>query len=150
MDGTPHFRIERAKGSDLGGIMQIERHSFGVDAYPREEFVWLRHRGSDTFLVARQGTRVIGYIAAFMAGSNGYIASMAVDPRSRRHGIGRALITAVKERLLARGAAALALHVRQANEPAVRLYEQQGFAIEATVPEYYEDGASALYMKLRI
>jgi [ribosomal protein S18]-alanine N-acetyltransferase len=145
---TPHFRIAVVKASDLNDIMRIEHQSFGIDAYPREEFVWLRRLGRETFLVARQDSKVVGYIAAFMIERNGYIASTAVAPRYRQQGIGSALIAAVRERFSMKGAEALTLHVREANERAVRLYEQQGFVVETTVPSYYEDGAPALYMKL--
>ena len=150
MDGALQIRIEQVRASDLDDIMRIERQSFGVDAFPRGEFVWLKRLGRETFLVARKESKVIGYIAAFMTEGNGYVASMAVAPRYRQQGLGGALMSAVKERFSAKGAKALTLHVREANAPAVRLYERQGFAAEARLPGYYEDGAPALFMRLWI
>jgi ribosomal protein S18 acetylase RimI-like enzyme len=46
------------------------------------------------------------------------------------------------------GAQAAWLMVRRENEGAIRLYRRLGFARTATVPDYYEDGATGWRMRV--
>ncbi|HZT92357.1 MAG TPA: GNAT family N-acetyltransferase [Gaiellaceae bacterium] len=57
-------------------------------------------------------------------GGRGWIGGLGVVPQKRRRGIGRALMEAV----LADAPPVLTLEVIEQNEPAIRLYEQLGFA----------------------
>lgn len=60
-----------------------------------------------------------------------YMANMAVDPRFRRQGIARALLSACEAVSLSKGLAVLELHVRQGDDPAVSLY--RGWGCEETL-----------------
>lgn len=53
--------------------------------------------------------------------------SMWVDPQARRHGLGSALIEAVKAWALGAGYPMLGLGVTTGNAPAIALYERLGF-----------------------
>jgi ribosomal protein S18 acetylase RimI-like enzyme len=55
------------------------------------------------------------------------IANVAVHPKYRRQGIARSLTSAALDHARSRAAAAAWLHVREENEPAVRLYQSMGF-----------------------
>jgi ribosomal protein S18 acetylase RimI-like enzyme len=55
------------------------------------------------------------------------IANVAVHPDYRRRGIARALTTAAQDQARHRGSSGTWLHVREDNEPAVRLYLSLGF-----------------------
>jgi len=135
------------KLADLRAILRLEQEVFPEDTYGMAEFLTLYLRGKDAFLVARQGQQVVGYAAGYIEDEIGYIASIAVHPTSQRHGIGRALMEAVMKRLIETGARRLGLHVREDNAAAIHLYEQIGFVTHHLIPDYYEDGAPALYME---
>lgn len=147
-DSSTDFRIEEFELDDMDGVLRIERRSFTVDVYPRSKFISLYQRGRDMFLVVREEQEIVGYIAAFMDDSNGYIDSMAVDPDYRRRGLGTALVKIIKQRFITKGAVALTLHVRTTNDSVIDFYQKLEFIIEATVSNYYSDGAPAFYMKL--
>ena len=67
---------------------------------------------------------------------------LAVDPGRQGEGIGGRLLEAGIERARERGARRLLLRVLATNEPARRLYERHGFAVEGTVRDaFLLDGA---------
>ena len=63
-------------------------------------------------------------------------------------GTGRRLLVAGIAAARAAGAAGVRLEVRADNSRAIRLYQDLGFALFATVDGYYDDGAAALRMAL--
>lgn len=65
-----------------------------------------------------------------------YLSSMAVDPSSRRRGIGRELLLAAEQRASERDAEGIWLHVERGNEPAIALYEGNGFKRMPNTPMY--------------
>jgi ribosomal protein S18 acetylase RimI-like enzyme len=59
----------------------------------------------------------------------GHIARVIVDPRLRRQGFGRKLVTAALDEAVARGLGIVTLNVRSQNEAAIRTYSGLGFHI---------------------
>jgi ribosomal-protein-alanine N-acetyltransferase len=146
---TP-YTITRFKLTDMLNLLRLERETFEMDAYDAATFVMLYLRGRDTFLVAREGEAIIGYIIGTMDEEVGYISSIAVAAKARGHGLGREMMEIVMPRLVEKGARVLGLHVRQDNAAAIHLYESLGFALAETIPDYYEDGHPAFYMERTI
>jgi ribosomal-protein-alanine N-acetyltransferase len=144
------FTITRFSLRQMNALLRLERAAFARDAYSAAEFTWLWMRGRNTFLVAQRDTEPIGYIAAFLEGDTGYIASIAVHPAQQGKGVGRALMETARARLVAAGARRLALHVRIDNAPAIHLYQSLGFTTLSTIPDYYPGGESALYMEAEV
>ena len=70
-------------------------------------------------------------------------------PRYRQEGVATALLSATFRKLRKHGAEAVSLMVRRENEPAIRLYRKLGFVRTATVPDYYENGASRAGWRMR-
>jgi ribosomal protein S18 acetylase RimI-like enzyme len=60
----------------------------------------------------------------------GFIAYMAVEPESRRHGVARQLLRAAEEQARARGLPVIALMVTEDNVAARELYAQAGYHTE--------------------
>lgn len=143
---TP-FSITPFKLADLSALLRLERDIFPEDTFGMAEFLSLYLRGKETFLVAREGRRVVGYVAGYADGEIAYIASVAVDPAFRGRGLGRLLMETVMRRLVGAGVAAIGLHVREDNLAAIRLYESLGFVALESLADYYEDGTNGLYME---
>jgi ribosomal protein S18 acetylase RimI-like enzyme len=69
------------------------------------------------------------------------IQGLAVDPRWRRRGVGRALIDAACDLARSRGARRITLRVLGTNPGARQLYETAGFVVEGVLPgEFYLGG----------
>lgn len=65
--------------------------------------------------------------------------SIAVHPANRGQGAGAALLRGILDWAAVHGARRLALEVRSANAPAIRLYERLGMRAEGKRPDYYAD-----------
>jgi len=75
-----------------------------------------------------QGTAMAGY-----DGHRGWLYSVAVDPRLRQQGTGRALVEHACSQLAARGCYKVNLQVREDNEQVAAFYEQLGFVREPRI-----------------
>lgn len=86
-------------------------------------------------LVALEDDHVVGYTYAGVEGTDymslrgpaGVLYDIVVDPASRRHGIGRALLDATIAALASRGARQVVLSTAVGNESAERLFSRAGF-----------------------
>jgi ribosomal-protein-alanine N-acetyltransferase len=97
-------------------------------------------------LKAVRERQLIGFIAGDVRRAEGmaWIATVAVLPEFRRHGIGSALLAACEAQIpLSR----IRLCVRPSNDEAIRLYEQYGYTKVGEWTRYYNDGESALVME---
>jgi ribosomal-protein-alanine N-acetyltransferase len=142
------LHIDEFTAEDLDEILRVEVQAFTTDAYTPEDFLHLFHEGTNTFLVARLGDRVEGYISAIKNGKQGCIISLAVEAEHRQQGVGRALFEEVKRRLISKGVEVITLHVRTTNHPAINFYRKLGFKAVSITPDHYKDGGQAFFMEL--
>lgn len=89
------------------------------------------------WLVAIDGSKVIGYIGSQTAAGESDMMNLAVAPDHRGKGIGASLVNALITELLKRGSSALFLEVRESNLPAIKLYEKLLFQKIGVRPNYY-------------
>jgi ribosomal protein S18 acetylase RimI-like enzyme len=75
-----------------------------------------------------QGTAMAGY-----DGHRGWLYAVAVEPRLRQMGIGRALVEHACAELAARGCGKVNLQVREGNEAVAAFYEELGFVREPRI-----------------
>ena len=130
---------------NLNRIVEIERDSFGKDAWPAELFLEYWRECPEFFLIARYGRRIAGYSIARTNWRGAELESIAVDSRYRGRGVAQALLDATVARL---GTRALRLMVETANAPALRFYRQYGFVRTRLVKRYYGPGRDAWRMRL--
>ena len=91
-----------------------------------------------------------GMILARTAADEAEVLTLAVDPASRRQGIGRALLRQGMATARERGAQAMFLEVAAGNAPAQALYAAAGFSVVGRRPRYYPGGGDALVLLLRL
>jgi ribosomal-protein-alanine N-acetyltransferase len=132
---------------NLGRVVEIERDSFGKDAWPAEAFVEYWQESPELFLIARQGRRIAGYSITRTTWRGGELESIAVDSRHRGRGVAQALLDATVSRL---PGVTLRLMVSTTNAPALRFYRQYGFVRTRLVKRYYGAGRDAWRMRLCI
>ena len=103
------------------------------------------------FVVVEAGAtkEIAGYVVALDAADEGEILNLAVAPRGRRHGLGRALVQNILEALTARGVRQVYLEVRESNAPARALYAAHGFKEAGRRKQYYRRPAEdAIVLRL--
>jgi len=154
------YKIRPAQRGELERILEIERASFGREAYDRNLFAHYMDKCGSLFLVsarrpARSGkaqrrSQLCGYLIACLRGTRvgrpAELVSVAVEPAARGRGAASALLESVLRRLARRGAGRLNLVVRATNEPARAFYEKYGFRRVRIVPEYYDDCGDGIAM----
>jgi len=127
--------------------------TYVVDADMSEESArhwWMRPVGDGTTLVATDGDGTIMGTAELCrnhGGPGAHIAnaSFMVDPAHGRKGVGRALVAAVIDACRADGYLGIQFNaVAETNRHAVRLYQDLGFTILATVPNGFRHPSEGL------
>lgn len=86
-----------------------------------------------TWLVAEERTSPVGFASGRAAPDDpaaAWIDKCYVDPDRHARGIGGALLDALCDTLVARGARSLRLRVNRANRPAIDFYRSRGFLVE--------------------
>lgn len=91
------------------------------------------------WLVAVEDSKLLGYVGSQSVMGEADMMNVAVDPESRRRGIGRRLVEDLVQALKDRQVNSLTLEVRASNEPAKTLYELLGFLQIGRRPNYYRN-----------
>lgn len=100
---------------------------------PDHDFLQAVSGATSAMLIVRDGERVIGSVMVGFDGHRGWVYYVAVHPEARRSGLGRALMVAAEDWLVARDAPKLQLMVREGNEAATQFYEALGLERQAVV-----------------
>ena len=140
------MEIQPASIRDLGALRRLEHVCFEKDAWPLLDLIAVLTWPDVIRLKAVENGELVGFVAGDPRNSEGvsWVATIGVDPRYQRRGIGRALLRACEEKArLPR----MKLTVRLSNEPAISLYEKEGYRSVDIWKRYYNDGEDGLVME---
>jgi N-alpha-acetyltransferase 10/11 len=131
---------------DLGALRKLEHLCFDKDAWPFLDLMAVLTFPDVIRLKAVEDDQMVGFVAGDPRHSQGFawIATIAVDPRYRRRGIGRALLLACEGRL---NESHVKLTVRMSNSGAIALYELEGYRTVDIWKGYYSDGEDGVVME---
>jgi len=100
-----------------------------------------------TYLVARYGGAVVGFVGVLYALEDAHVTTIAVADDHKRSGIATRLLLAAVHIAIDHGSQNLTLEVRSTNEPALGLYRRFGLAPVGVRRGYYADvGEDAVVM----
>lgn len=129
-------RLRPASPADIPALAMLERSVF-TDPWTadqlREALGW---SGAVAF-VDEDEDGIIGYVLGRVVVDQAEILSIATVARRRRQRIGRGLLDEVLAAMVARGATAVWLEVRQSNASARAMYESAGFFAAGLRRGYY-------------
>ncbi len=128
--------VRRATEFDLDFIAALEKDNFSIPE-KREDFEKMLASPDKVLLVATLDGVRAGYVAAYTVARESDILTVAVEPRFRGSGVGRALIFALFDALSGESDAVF-LEVRKSNEAARRLYVSSGFLEIGSRKNYYK------------
>ncbi|MCW4007226.1 MAG: ribosomal protein S18-alanine N-acetyltransferase [Candidatus Bathyarchaeota archaeon] len=154
------FKLRKFKPDDLQSVMQINRLCL-PENYTDYFFMDLYQRFPETFLVAEENGKIIGYIMCRIEVGlsnlglgglirKGHVVSIAVLPEGRRKGVAQALMTAAMEGMRYYKAKQCYLEVRVTNVAGISLYKKLGFEISRIIEGYYSDGENAYLMTKKL
>jgi len=153
-------KLRKFTPDDLQSVVQINRVCL-PENYTDFFFLDLHERFPETFIVAEENGRIVGYImcrvevglSSFGLGGlmrKGHIVSVAVLPQMRRKGVAQALINAAMDGMRYYKAKQCYLEVRVTNTGGIALYKKLGFDVSRTVHGYYSDGEDAHVMSKKL
>jgi ribosomal-protein-alanine N-acetyltransferase len=143
-----HIRQLAWQEDELQQVLEIENASFNrFDAYKLEDFERWYHYNPDLCLVAEIGGRIAGYVITRILPAHGDLASLAIHPSYKRHGVATALLHHTAERVKEYGKNQITLEVRKTNTTALAFWQKMGFVPFASQPGFYEDGGEAILMR---
>ena len=87
----------------------------------------------ELFLVGLIDNKVVAAVIGGYDGHRGWVYYLGVYPAHREKGLGRQLMQAIEEKLLAKGCPKINLMIRTDNLGAVRFYESIGYKMDETV-----------------
>jgi ribosomal-protein-alanine N-acetyltransferase len=154
------FKLRKFALDDLQSVTQINRVCL-PENYTDLFFSDLHERFPETFIVAEENGKIVGYIMCrvevglsnFGLGGlirKGHVVSIAVLPQSRRKGVAQALITAAIDGMRHYKVKQIYLEVRVTNAAGIALYKKLGFEISRTAHGYYSDGEDAYVMSKKL
>ena len=140
------MEIQVAGLRDLGALRRLENVCFEKDAWSILDLVAVLTWPDVIRLKAVADHEMIGFIAGDPRPSQGvgWIATIAVDPRYRRRGIGQALLRACEAQIRF---PSVKLTVRISNGDAISLYEREGYRTVDIWKQYYSDGEDGMVME---
>lgn len=146
--GSP-YSLRRATAADAPALVAIENAAFTGDRLSARSL--RRHISSKSadVVVASSAGAVVAYALVFYRKGTtlARLYSIAVSPEHRGKGLSARLTDDLGARARRRGCDRFRLEVRTDNAAAIRAYERQGFHQFGHIPDYYEDGATALRME---
>ena len=88
-------------------------------------------RDPDLFLVAKDGSEIIGSVLGGWDGRRGWIYHLAVKPSRRRQGIAKALIAELESRLTRKGAKRVNAQIYTSNTTSLRFFESCDYEVRS-------------------
>lgn len=129
--------IESMTVDDIAQVAEIERQIFSI---PWSEKTFRDSMESDNtiYIVAKENDNVAGYAGMYLSFEEGNITNVAVNPLSRRKGIGEKIVRDILNRAYEKGVRDVFLEVRETNSVAIALYEKIGFKEEGIRKNFYD------------
>ena len=147
--GAP-VRLARADDSVLIARMSRDEIETGLGWSWRPQRVLGAIRDPNTLAIVIGQDRVEGFCITQFAEEIGHLSLLAVDPKSRRHGLGRQLVAWMLSSARVAGLATIHVEMRTTNLTARAFYRTLGFEDTGVVAGYYRGVESALRMVLSL
>lgn len=128
--------------ADLEAVIGIEESSFEQPWSEQSFRTELVKNDLAYYLVARVGERVAGYGGIWVIINEAHLTTLAVERAFRRRGVATAMLQALIDKAVGKGARRITLEVRPSNLAARSLYKKFGFTARGVRKNYYidEDG----------
>ena len=132
-----NLEIREMRSEDVDTVTNLEESCFSMP-WKRADFEDILTRSDRIYLVAiYEGSLIGGCMMSEIAGE-GDISNVAVYEQYRGQRIADALLKAMFTLGLERGILDYTLEVRSQNQPAIRLYERNGFITEGVRKNFYQ------------
>ncbi len=140
---------------DFEQLYAIEESCFAPALrFDRRYMRSLVRRKTAAVWIAEEDGRMAGFVIVEWnrrrQGLQAHIQTLEVAPGHRGRGVGRELLARCVHSARVAGSVVIWLHVAEANEGAIRLYQRHGFLVVGRLEDYYPAGGPALVMALEL
>ncbi len=132
-----NFEITKLTKDDLPGIYEVEKESFPIP-WPISSFEEELNNLLATYLVVKDGQKIIAYLGLWFVMDECHIMNIAVLKDYRRQGIASSLINEMFRLCKEHETRYVMLEVRKSNITAQKLYTKFGFTEEIIRKAYYK------------
>jgi ribosomal-protein-alanine N-acetyltransferase len=139
------LHVEPAETPDAKDLARIHGQSF-YRGWPTADFQsFLEDRNTPAYIACDAKRRIAGFALIRTVADEAELLTIAVEPRWRGKGVGRALMDAAFADLMMSPARRMFLEVDEQNHAAIRLYQKLGFSTISSRKGYYPraDGSAA-------
>lgn len=140
--------LRKFEKADLPAVLKIEKLSFAINPWPASWFMDYARRYPEGFIVAEISGKVVGYVIGRVTDKKGKIASIAVDPKYRREGVGHQLAAHILNYFKEKKVKKVQVEVRTTNQGSINFFKSFHFEISKTLKKYYPDGSDAYLLEL--
>ena len=160
LNAKNNIKIRFATSKDIAEVISINFKTL-PEHYSNSFFMELLLDSPETFVVAENNNKIIGYIMCrieygfsvikkMSLARKGHVVSFAVLEEYRGKGIGKKLAKQAIEGMKIKKCNESYLEVRTDNISAIKLYENLGFNRIATLNTYYKDSRNAFLMSAKL
>jgi ribosomal-protein-alanine N-acetyltransferase len=139
------LHIEPAEAGDAERLAKLHAQGF-FRGWPVADFVgFLSEKSTPAYVACDAKRRIAGFAIIRLVADESELLTIAVDPKWRGKGVGKAILDAVFADLMLSPARKMFLEVDEQNQPAIKLYKKLGFATISSRKGYYPrpDGTAA-------
>lgn len=147
MISTPVIGLATASDAEAIAVLSRDEIEYGFRwSWTPARVLHCIHDPHYNVIVAREGTRVIGFALMSYQAEHAHLSLFGVAPSHRRRGVGKALWNWLEETMCIAGIAAVQVELRASNAGARAFYERVGFEQVNATRGYYQGVETALHM----
>jgi ribosomal protein S18 acetylase RimI-like enzyme len=141
------FTLRTYTPEDFETLYEIDQACYEpAIAYSKREFRnYLRFPGAEC-VIAEENGKVAGFCMSAHQQARGYIITIDVLEKFRRHGVGTSLLAEVERRLAANSVREVGLETATDNESAIAFWQRHGYRTRGVWKGYYPGGRDAFAM----
>lgn len=133
------MKIRRMNILDIDGVWAVENQTF-TTPWSRAAFeAEMSDNDLSCYLVVDEQREIAGYAGMWIIVDEAHVTNIAIAEPYRGRGWGEALVSALMDKAVERGAVSMTLEVRASNQTAQKLYSKLGFAVKGRRRSYYTD-----------
>ena len=139
------IQYEYFESADLMPILKLVSATFEYSYHPGI-FLASREEWKEGFILARMGTKIVGFIMGKLLENQVRILLLTVTPEFRERGVGSRLLVHFERETAKRGISRIFLEVRISNSKAISFYKLHGFVESGYIPKFYGNGEGGVVM----
>ncbi len=132
------YEIRELKSSDISDILAIESDSF-PDPWPKTAFEEIIRQPGHGGLVVVSDLKLVAYACYLIIEHESHLTNLAVVHSFRRKSIASGLLEHILDIVRKKGCEHILLEVRPQNKSAIAFYENAGFKLLYSRPNYYRN-----------